>query len=137
MGRARKPREKLCASAFQPSQTQTNGSRRKKKCCQGLRLSAAHVRPFSRPSERSRPVRLTHFLRLVVIVFLPCPCRGSPEGYSPERVNGLRAKTSRKSMRERVPSLQDSKKGHQKWASSPPTLRAGFSSFGGVERARA
>ena len=36
-------------------------------------------------------------------------------------------------MRERVPPLQNSKKGHQKWAASPPTLRAGFSSFGGVD----
>ena len=45
-------------------------------------------------------------------------------------INGPRARTSRKTMRERVPPLQNSKKGHQKWAASPPTLRAGFSSFG-------
>ena len=43
----------------------------------------------------------------------------------------------RTTMRERVPTLQNSKKGHQKWAASPPTLRAGFSSVGGVEHARA
>ena len=56
---------------------------------------------------------------------------------SSERINGQRAKTSRKAVRERVPPLQNSKKGHQKWAASPPTLRAGFSSFEGVERAPA
>ena len=56
---------------------------------------------------------------------------------SSERINGQRAKNSRKTMRERVPSLQNSKQGHHKWAASPPTLRAGFSSFGSVERARA
>ena len=49
--------------------------------------------------------------------------------------NGQRAKTSRVSTRERVPPLQ--KEGQQKQAASPPTLHAGFSSFGKVERARA
>ena len=52
-------------------------------------------------------------------------------------INGPRATTSRKTMRERVPPLQNSKNGHQRWAASPPTLRAGFSSLGGVERVRA
>ena len=50
-------------------------------------------------------------------------------------INGRRAKPSRKTMRERVPTFQHSKKGHQKWVASPPSLRAGFSGFGGVEHA--
>ena len=56
---------------------------------------------------------------------------------SSERINGQRAKTYRKTMREGVPPLQNSKGRHQKWAASPPTLRAGSSGFGKVERARA
>ena len=56
---------------------------------------------------------------------------------SSERINGLRAKTSRETMRERVPfHLSKTRtKRHQKLAAAPPTLRASFSSFGGVERA--
>ena len=47
-----------------------------------------------------------------------------------ERMNGLRAKTWRKSGRERVPPLQNSKKGHQKWAAATPTLRANSCELG-------
>ena len=52
-------------------------------------------------------------------------------------VNGPRAKTSRKTMRERVPPLQNSKNLHAKWAAKLPTFGALLSSFEGVERARA
>ena len=45
-------------------------------------------------------------------------------------------KTSRKFMSERVPHVQNSRKGHKILAASPPILRAGFSSFGRVELAR-
>ena len=48
---------------------------------------------------------------------------------SSDRINGLRAKTSRKTMRERAQ--------HPKGAAKPPTFGALFPSFGGVERARA
>ena len=48
------------------------------------------------------------------------------------------AKTSRVFMRERVPTLQNSKNPHAKWAAKPSTFGAPFfSSFGKVERARA
>ncbi len=43
-----------------------------------------------------------------------------------ERINGQRAKTSRKTMRERVPPLQNSKNPHAKWAAKPLTFRALF-----------
>ena len=43
-----------------------------------------------------------------------------------EIISGALAKSSRKTMRKRGPPLQNSKKGHQKWAASPPILRAGF-----------
>ena len=94
MACVRKPREKLCASAFHTSKTRKTRTQ----------------------SERL----MTHFVIL-----------------STERVNGRRAKTSRKTMRERVPSLQSSKNPHAKWAAKPPTFGALFSSFGGVELARA
>ena len=51
-------------------------------------------------------------------------------------INGPRAKTSRKNMRERVPPLQNSKNPHANWAAKPPTFGTPFSSFGGVELAR-
>ena len=54
---------------------------------------------------------------------------------SSERINGQRAKTSRKTMRERVPPLQNSKNPHAKWAAKPPTFGTLFWSFGGLERA--
>ena len=37
-------------------------------------------------------------------------------------------------MEIRVPRVQNLKKRHQKLAAKPPILRAGFSSFGRVER---
>ena len=45
---------------------------------------------------------------------------------SSERLNGRRAKTSRKTMRERVPPLQNSKHPHAKWAAKPPPFGALF-----------
>ena len=45
---------------------------------------------------------------------------------SSERINGQRAKTSRKNMRKRVPSLQNSKNPHAKWAAKPPNFGALF-----------
>ena len=56
---------------------------------------------------------------------------------SSEIINGQRAKTSRRTMRERVAPFQNSKNPHAKWAAKPPTFGALFSSFGGVELARA
>ena len=48
---------------------------------------------------------------------------------SPERVNGLCANTSRKTMRERVPLFQNSKNPHAKWAAKPPTFGVLFFEF--------
>ena len=41
-------------------------------------------------------------------------------------VSGKNEKTSRNFMSERVPHVQNSRKGHQILAASPPILRAGF-----------
>ena len=49
-----------------------------------------------------------------------------------ERINGLRAKHSGKTMRERVPPLQNSKNPHAKRAAKPRTFAALFWSFGSV-----
>ena len=56
---------------------------------------------------------------------------------SSQQINGHRAKTSRKTMRQRVPPLQNSKNPHAKRAAKPPTFGALFSGSGGVERAGA
>ena len=56
---------------------------------------------------------------------------------SSERIHGQRAKTLRKTMRERVQPFENSKNPHAKWAVKPSTFGALFLSFGGVERARA
>ena len=68
-----------------------------------------------------------HFIRTV-----PCDKEGNYVLLS-ERINGQRATTSRTTVRERVPP-------HPKLGAKSGrlrTLRAGFSSFGWVERARA
>ena len=49
------------------------------------------------------------------------------------RISDNFANSSANIMRNQNSTPQNSKKGHQKWAASPPILRAGFSSFGGVE----
>ena len=41
-----------------------------------------------------------------------------------EMINGRRAKTSRKAMRERVPPLRNSNNPHAKWAAKPSTFGA-------------
>ena len=55
---------------------------------------------------------------------------------SSERINGQRAKTSRKTMRERVPPLQNSKNPHAKWAAKPPTCGSFVEFWRGGTRSR-
>ena len=56
---------------------------------------------------------------------------------SSERIDGLRAKTSRKLCAGAFHLSKIRKIPHAKWAAKPPTFGALFLSFGGVERARA
>ena len=53
---------------------------------------------------------------------------------SSERINGQRAKTSKKTMRERIPPLQNSKKGTKSGRLRRPLCVRDFASFGRVER---
>ena len=111
--------------------TQKTRHRRRAKLAAALRAAANFVRRGCRVFARGFAKLRVNFQRSVAII-VPSTVLSS------ERVNGQRAKNLEKKLcASEFQPLQNSKKGHQKWAASPPTLRAGFSSFGGVELARA